>query len=179
MESSCAECGSSFSDAAVAFCGECGVPRRAMETPDVTVESAYQPQPQQSEALAQPVATGQYAYPQPPQQGYHPTQYAPQNQGLAAPPYAGQLQVAPKSPGLALLASFFFPGLGTMLNGEAAKGLLIFFGYTLSWVFILVFVWFLGVGLLGLPFLFGFYIWGLVDAYSGAKKWNLQRGIIS
>ena len=79
--------------------------------------------------------------------------------------------VAPKSPGLALLASFFIPGLGQLINGEAAKGVLMFFGYVFS--FALMFVL---IGFLTAP---AIWIWGMVDAYTGAQRWNLQRGIVS
>ena len=82
-----------------------------------------------------------------------------------------QMQVAPKNPGIALLVSFFFPGLGTLMNGETGKGIGIFAGYVVSW--------FLCFVLIGIPFLIGFWIWGMVDAYNGAKKWNAQHGIIS
>jgi TM2 domain-containing membrane protein YozV len=80
-------------------------------------------------------------------------------------------QVAPKNPGLALLASFFFPGLGTLMNGQAGKGVGIFVGYVVSWFLIVVIVGFVGV--------LGFWVWGMVDAYQGAKSWNARHGIIS
>jgi len=79
--------------------------------------------------------------------------------------------VAPKSPGLALLASFFIPGLGQLTNGEAAKGILMFLGYLFSFVLM-----FLLIGFLTAP---AIWIWGMVDAYTGAQRWNLQRGIVS
>lgn len=66
---------------------------------------------------------------------------------------------------------FFFPGLGSLMNGDLAKGIGIFAGYCVSWVMAFI--------LIGIPFLFGFWIWGMVDAYGGAKKWNARRGIIS
>ena len=79
--------------------------------------------------------------------------------------------VAPKSPGLALLGSFFLPGLGQLINGDAAKGVLMFLGYVFS--FLLMFVL---VGFLTAP---AIWIWGMVDAYTGAQRWNMQRGIVS
>ncbi len=42
------------------------------------------------------------------------------------------IQVAPKNPALALLVSFFVPGLGSMVNGEVGKGVGILIGYLLS-----------------------------------------------
>ncbi|MEP6817300.1 MAG: DUF2510 domain-containing protein [Marmoricola sp.] len=81
------------------------------------------------------------------------------------------VQVAPKSPGIALLASFFIPGLGSMINGEVGKGAAILLGYFLSWVLTLILIGFFGV--------LGFWIWGMVDGYTGAQKWNARHGILS
>ena len=117
---------------------------------------AYPPQP--------PVPYGQ-----PP--GYGPPGYY----GPGRPPGylgpQGPMTVAPKSPGLALLASFFIPGLGSMLNGEAGKGIGILAGYLVSVLFVLV-----AIGIFGVV---GFWVWGMVDAYQGARKWNYRHGIIS
>ncbi|MDC5698282.1 DUF2510 domain-containing protein [Intrasporangium calvum] len=79
--------------------------------------------------------------------------------------------VAPKNPALSLLASFFVPGLGSMINGNTARGLGILVGYCISWLLIIVFVGIFGV--------MGFWIWGMVDAYQGARTWNARHGIIS
>jgi TM2 domain-containing membrane protein YozV len=92
----------------------------------------------------------------------------------AAYPYAAQptfTQVVPKNPAIAVLASFFLPGLGTMLNGQAGRGVLILLGYCVSWVLVIVLVGILGV--------FGFWVWGMVDAYQGAREWNARHGIYS
>ena len=70
-----------------------------------------------------------------------------------------------------LLGSFFLPGLGQLINGDAAKGVLMFLGYVFS--FLLMFVL---VGFLTAP---AIWIWGMVDAYTGAQRWNMQRGIVS
>jgi len=80
-------------------------------------------------------------------------------------------QVAPKNPGIALVASFFFPGLGSLMNGEAGKGIGIFVGYVFSWMLTIILIGFIGV--------FGFWVWGMVDGYQGARKWNAAHGIIS
>ena len=64
-----------------------------------------------------------------------------------------------KSPFVAVLCSFFVPGLGQVYNGETAKGLGIFFG-TLIGCFI-----FLIPGLIC-------WIYGMYDAYTTAKKMN-------
>jgi len=93
-----------------------------------------------------------------------------QHQGLPAH-YSPAPQVAPKNPGIALLASFFIPGLGTMMNGQAGKGVGILIGYIVSWFLTIILIGFVG--------LFGFWVWGMVDAYQGAKSWNARHGIIS
>lgn len=81
------------------------------------------------------------------------------------------LAVAAKSPGLALLASFFIPGLGSMMNGEVGKGVLLLCGYIVSFFLIVVFIGFIGI--------LAFWIWGMVDAYQGAQRWNARYGILS
>ena len=111
-----------------------------------------------------PPPVPQPAYPAyPPQQ-----QYAVSLYGQA--PY-GQLAVAPKNPGLSLVASFFIPGLGTIINGDVGKGVGILVGYVACIV-----TSFLILPLLGV---LGLWIWGMVDIYTGAQNWNRRHGIIS
>jgi TM2 domain-containing membrane protein YozV/predicted nucleic acid-binding Zn ribbon protein len=64
-----------------------------------------------------------------------------------------------KSPSLAVLCSFFIPGLGQVYDGETARGMAIFVG-TLVGIFIF--------------FIPGVIVWiyGMYDAYSTAKKMN-------
>jgi TM2 domain-containing membrane protein YozV len=88
---------------------------------------------------------------------------------VVAPVYYAQ--VAPKSPALSVLASFFLPGLGSMINGDVAKGIGILIGYFVSWILVIVLVGIVGV--------FGFWVWGMVDAAEGAGRWNARHGIIS
>jgi len=85
--------------------------------------------------------------------------------------HPGQMMVSPKNPALSLLASFFLPGLGSMINGDVGKGIGILCGYLVSAVLVLILIGFFG--------LFGFWIWGMVDAYQGAQKWNARHGILS
>ncbi len=92
---------------------------------------------------------------------------APNGAGYGYPPMA----VAAKSPGLSLLAAFFVPGLGSMINGEVSKGVLILIGYVVSWFLTLILIGFLGV--------FAFWVWGMVDGYQGAQRWNARYGILS
>jgi TM2 domain-containing membrane protein YozV len=80
--------------------------------------------------------------------------------------------VQPKSPALALILSFFIPGVGTLVNGETGKGIGILLGWLVS-AFLTVFC------LVGLVAAIPLWIWGMVDAYTGAQNWNRERGIIS
>jgi TM2 domain-containing membrane protein YozV len=79
--------------------------------------------------------------------------------------------VAAKNPAVSLLASFFIPGLGTMLNGEVGKGVGILVGY-----FGCLFLFFL---ILPLLVAVGLWVWGMVDAYQGAQQWNRRHGILN
>jgi TM2 domain-containing membrane protein YozV len=94
-----------------------------------------------------------------------------------APGYAvaaGQpigMVVAPKNPAVSLLISLFFPGVGSMANGDVDIGVLILVLYLVGIV--------LAVFLIGIPLLIGAWIWGLIDAYQGAQRWNARHGIIS
>ncbi len=90
--------------------------------------------------------------------------------GAWAPPTPGYV-VAAKNPAVSLIASFFIPGLGTMLNGEVGKGVGILVGY-----FVCLFLFFLLVPLL---VAMGLWVWGMVDAYQGAQQWNRRHGILS
>jgi TM2 domain-containing membrane protein YozV len=98
-----------------------------------------------------------------------PTQYSP----LAVPTAGGY--VAPKSPAVSLIVSFFLPGVGSMINGDVGIGITIL----LLWLFAIV-LDFTVIGLVvGVPLGIGMFIWGLIDAYQGAQRWNRKHGIIS
>jgi TM2 domain-containing membrane protein YozV len=101
---------------------------------------------------------------------------------LAAPGYAapGNVQpayvppgyaVKPKDPAISVIVSIFVPGLGSIINGDTGTGVAILIGSFVS--FILTFF------IIGIFGLIGFWIWGLVDAYQGARRWNLKHGIVS
>jgi TM2 domain-containing membrane protein YozV len=116
-------------------------------------------------AYQQPPA-GQ-AYQQP--GGYPPAQYQqPYPPGYAAPPV---MQVVPKNAGIALLISFFLPGVGSIYAGKTTTGVIILIGAIISWVLTIVIIGFVGV--------FGFWVWGLIDAYQAAQSWNRAHGIES
>jgi len=79
--------------------------------------------------------------------------------------------IAAKNPAVSLLVSFFIPGVGSMMNGDTNTGILILVLYVVSVV--------LSFFVIGLPFLIGLWIWGMIDAYQGAQRWNARHGIIS
>jgi TM2 domain-containing membrane protein YozV len=99
-----------------------------------------------------------------------PAQHAP-----VAYPTAGSYVVAPKNPAVSLIVSFFLPGVGSMINGDVGIGITIL----LLWLMAI----FLDITLFGLvvgvPLGIGMFIWGLIDAYQGAQRWNRRHGIIS
>jgi len=98
-----------------------------------------------------------------------PTPYAP----LAYPAAGGY--VAPKSPGVSLIVSFFLPGVGSLINGDTGIGITILLLWLLAIVLDFTFIG----AILGLPLGLAMFIWGLIDAYQGAQRWNRRHGIIS
>lgn len=119
--------------------------------------------------------------PQPPPAGFGTPGYSQPGYGSAMPPSGpypqagytapGGMVVAPKSPGVSLIASFFIPGLGSMINGDVGKGVIFLVGYIISLVLTIILIGFIGI--------FVFWIWGMVDAYNGARLWNARHGIYS
>jgi TM2 domain-containing membrane protein YozV len=102
-----------------------------------------------------------------PATGYgQPGQMSPYGGG-----YPAQPMVAAKNPAVSLLISFFLPGVGSMVNGDVGTGVTILIAYVIAAVLIVVFI-----GILLAP---AVWIWGLVDAYQGAQRWNRRHGIIS
>ncbi len=67
-------------------------------------------------------------------------------------------EAASKSPGVALLLSFFISGAGQMYNGQVGKGVLMLLGTIALWFVLLGWI---------------VWIWAMVDAYSTAKRLNL------
>ncbi|TDO54584.1 hypothetical protein EV643_101374 [Kribbella sp. VKM Ac-2527] len=124
---------------------------------------------------------------QPPAEGYPPQPYQqyPPHQQYAQhpqPPYPvqqaggyvqpnGGMAVAPKNPGLALVASFFIPGLGSLLNGNVLMGIIIFVCDVIAWISLTILIGFVLVPVV--------WIWGMIHAYHGAKRWNRKHGILS
>jgi len=64
-----------------------------------------------------------------------------------------------KSPGIAALCSFIFPGLGQVYNGDVGRGFLILLGTIVGSLFFLI------------PGL-AVFIYGIYDAYATAKRMN-------
>jgi TM2 domain-containing membrane protein YozV len=100
-----------------------------------------------------------------------PSQTRPRKPGKHQAGYAVRQVVAPKNPAIGAILSFFIPGLGTMVNGSVGRGVLILALYAIGWILSLL--------LIGIPLLIGAWIWGLVDGYTSAQRWNRQHGIIS
>jgi TM2 domain-containing membrane protein YozV len=104
-------------------------------------------------------------------------QYTPgqQAQEWAPLPLYGQemygMTVAPKNPGVSVLLSVFIPGLGSMVNDNVRVGVAILVLNIIGWI--------LAIVLIGIPLAIGTWIWGLVDAYQSAQRWNRAHGIIS
>jgi len=79
--------------------------------------------------------------------------------------------VAPKSPAVSLIISLFLPGVGSMVNGDTQTGVIILVVYLVG-----IFASFF---LIGIPVMLGAWIWGMIDAYQGAQRWNARYGIRS
>lgn len=97
-------------------------------------------------------------------------QGAPQGQAAPQSQAAPQI-ILPKNPALGVILSFFIPGLGSIVNGSTGRGVAILGLY--------VFGWLLAFFIIGIPVLIGAWIWGLVDGYLSAQRWNQAHGIVS
>ena len=104
---------------------------------------------QASAAQASPQPSTNQAYLPPPQSsgGYPP---APYQQPYPAGGYAPPMQIVPKNAGVALLISFFLPGVGSMYAGKTTTGVIILIGYIISWILTIIIIGFVGV--------FGFWL---------------------
>ena len=108
-----------------------------------------------------------------------PPQYQGQPQYQGAPQYQGQPQyqaapqqvVMPKNPALGVILSFFIPGLGSIVNGSTSRGVTILVVYVVGVI--------LSFFLIGIPVVIGAWVWGLVDGYQSAQRWNQEHGIVS
>jgi TM2 domain-containing membrane protein YozV len=101
-----------------------------------------------------------------------PAQGAPQYQG--PPPAYGPPPVqviAAKNPAVGVILSIFIPGLGTIVNGDTARGAIILGLYVFGWILTII--------LIGFPILIGAWVWGLVDGYLSAQRWNTAHGVLA
>jgi TM2 domain-containing membrane protein YozV len=95
------------------------------------------------------------------------------------------LLINQKSSGLAIVLSFFWPGLGQLYTGQILKGILMLIAYLpLAWIGTIALIAGLVTG--GAAALFGFlalvgvfalWIYGMVDAYKCAESINQQQRI--
>ena len=79
--------------------------------------------------------------------------------------------IAAKNPAVGVILSFFIPGLGTIVNGDTARGAIILGLYVFGWILTII--------LIGFPILIGAWIWGLVDGYLSAQRWNTAHGVLA
>ena len=113
-----------------------------------------------------PAGQGQEQYAMQPMPQAQPWQPMPAHgQGMPQP------VVAPKNPAVCLVLSLLIPGLGSIVADNTSTGVLILVLYFVSVI--------LSIFLIGIPFAIGIWIWGMVDAYKSAQKWNAAHGIIS
>ena len=78
-----------------------------------------------------------------------------------------------KDPAISLILSLFIPGVGSMVNGDVGIGVLIL---VLYFVIGAPLICFFGLGVL---VMLPVWVWGMIDAYTGAQRWNARHGIIS
>jgi TM2 domain-containing membrane protein YozV len=79
--------------------------------------------------------------------------------------------VKPKNPGAAAVLSFLFPGLGQIMNGDIALGIVM--------MVLVVFAWISLMFLIGIVLLPAMYLWSIIEAYTKAKRWNTAHGVLS
>ena len=72
-----------------------------------------------------------------------------------------------KNAGLAAVLSFFWCGVGQIYNGQIGKGIAFIVVQSINALLMLIVI-----GFVTFPI---FWIWGMVDAYKSAEKYNLQH----
>jgi heme A synthase len=58
-----------------------------------------------------------------------------------------------------------------MVSGAVARGVVILAVYVVGWLLTIV--------LIGIPIVFGAWVWGMIDGYRSAQQWNREHGIVS
>lgn len=105
----------------------------------------------------------------------------PGQQGFAGPNgHAGpngQMMATPKSPELAAVASFFIAGLGQLVNGDVARGLM-FLCAMVGMGILSALLTFILLGWIMWPFMFATWLWNIFDAHKGAQKRNMRMGYV-
>jgi len=74
-----------------------------------------------------------------------------------------------RNPAASLLASLLVPGLGTIINGELGRGLVILVAWITAWVLVLAII-----GLILVP---AVWVYGMYDAFQGARRYNLAHAV--
>jgi TM2 domain-containing membrane protein YozV len=143
----CTRCGSPNSDAG-RFCEKCGMSLAGGGAS--TGQAAPPPLP-----------------PDPPAQphGYYADPRVRGGAGPMGP--TGVATPAAKNPAVAVLLSFFIPGVGQFYNGDNQKGALMLGGFILSAILTMVMIGFIGM--------LGIWIWSMLDAYQVASSKALVR----
>ncbi len=141
------------------FCHKCHAAQtRAAQQQQRHTQPLYAPTQYPPAALPQP-----YLYAPPTQAAQHypqaapPYLYAPPAYPFARPP---MLPYKRKEPAIALLLSFFMPGLGQIYNGDVGKGVLFLIGF---WILVWVFIGWI------------FWVWAMIDAHQSATDINFGR----
>ncbi len=143
----CPQCGAQNPDDAVFFFFFC------VKMPEVATTTMQGPPPS-PQAPPPTMTTGVTAgYPQP---GMAP----PTTPGYPAPVYT----VSRKEPALAAILSFVITGLGQIYAGKAGKGVALLIATIVSFFLsFLIIPFFIAIGL---------WIYGIIDAYNTAQKYN-------
>jgi TM2 domain-containing membrane protein YozV len=81
------------------------------------------------------------------------------NQTFAPSPLATGGPARPKNPAIALVLSFFIPGVGQFYNGQIGKGIVMLAACAALWIVLLGWI---------------ISIWSMIDAYQSAKSISLR-----
>ena len=149
------------------------------ETEALTDQTEPEPEhaePSAGSARTQPEAvhaepSAGYARTQQPLSAVQPYQPAQDEQSPSRRSPIAEPAVVPRTRVLGAVVSIFFPGVGSMINGNVPIGILILVGWIIAWFFTFF--------IIGIPFLLGFWAWGIIDGALSADRWNREHGIIS
>jgi TM2 domain-containing membrane protein YozV len=152
--------------------GETPPPESSNPTPPAPSPPSPPPPPSYQPPASAPPPPPSYqppaSAPAPPPSFQPPASAPPPQQQFQAPVGGYSTGLSSKNPAISLLISFIVPGVGTIINGETGKGIAILVGYIVSLFLIIVLI-----GILLAP---AVWIYGMYDAYQGAKKFNIAHG---